>query len=407
MPPRVLHILSQRPLRTGSGITLDALVSRAQAAGYEQRVICAAPAGEPVDGVGGLGPEQVDALAFETPALPMAIPGMSDVMPYRSTVFSSMSAAQIDTYVAAWRNHVEQVVRAFQPDLVHVHHLWLVASIVAELVPASRIVAQCHGTGLRQLALCPHLADRVRAGCARIGRFVALHGQQRDAIAAELGVSAERVTVAGAGYRQDLFHPGDSTADRDPAAIVYAGKYSAAKGLPWLLDAVDRLAQRREVTLHIAGAGGGDEGAALRARMDASPHVRVHGMLSQPELAALLRRSTVFTLPSMYEGLPLVLIEAIACGCRAVATDLPGTRELSAHLNPELLTLVETPQRVHVDQPVTEDLPRFVDSLQRALETALDAGPATSATDLLAPFTWDAVFDRVQAVWRAAVSTSP
>mgnify|MGYP000532501899 CR=1 FL=1 len=46
-------------------------------------------------------------------------------------------------------------------------------------------------------------------------------------------------------------------------------------------------------------------------------------LTDQPALAELMRRCAVLVLPSFYEGVPLVLAEARACGCRLVATDLP------------------------------------------------------------------------------------
>lgn len=398
MTRRVLHVLSQRPLRTGSGVTLDALVARAAAAGWDQRVVCAAPADEPVTQVGGLRGDRISALRFETEALPFAVPGMSDVMPYPSRRFSSLSGAELERYLAAWRAHLERAIAAHDPEVVHVHHLWLVASMVRDLAPHARIVNHCHGTGLRQMQLCPELAPRVRAGCARNDRFLALHGEQRGAIAAALGVAPSRVLVVGAGYRAEVFaHPGGEA--RDPSAVVFAGKIAAAKGLPQLLDAVDRLAARRPIALHVAGAGSGDEAEALRRRMLASPHVTLHGALPQPELAALLGRSTAFVLPSMFEGLPLVLVEALACGCRAVATDLPGVAEIAAATG-EVLARVAPPRR-QVDRPLAVDLPAFVDALEVAIERALDAGPVSRAElgDRLRPFSWDAVFERVERAW--------
>lgn len=50
------------------------------------------------------------------------------------------------------------------------------------------------------------------------------------------------------------------------------------------------------------------------------------GKRAPEELAGIYGSSDVFVLPSLFEGLPLVLIEALACGCKAVMTDLPGIR---------------------------------------------------------------------------------
>ena len=51
---KVLHLLSQRPSLTGSGITLDSFVRHASSAGWDQRVVIGVPADDPSPPVGGL-----------------------------------------------------------------------------------------------------------------------------------------------------------------------------------------------------------------------------------------------------------------------------------------------------------------------------------------------------------------
>jgi glycosyltransferase involved in cell wall biosynthesis len=106
-------------------------------------------------------------------------------------------------------------------------------------------------------------------------------------------------------------------------------------------------------------------------------------------------------LPSFYEGVPLVLAEAAACGCRLVATALPGVvGALAPHLA-DRLELVPLPRLRRVDEPEPADLPDFTAALAAALARAVARSPAAApAAADLAPFTWDAVFARVAAVWR-------
>jgi len=407
MAPRVLHILSQRPGRTGSGVTLDALVRRAAAAGWDQRVLVGVPADDPSPAVGGLAPELVATVTFgsddPTADLPFPVPGMSDVMPYRSTVWSTLDAGGLERYRQVWGNRISSIVGEFSPDLVHTNHVWLVSSLVPDAAPGRPVVAACHATGLRQMELCPALADEVVRGCRRIGRFVVLRDDHRRALAATLRIDPDRIVVVGAGYRDDLFRPG-SCGDRDPAAVLYVGKYSEAKGLPWLLDAIEEVAAGRpDLRLHVAGGGSGAEADGLRDRMEGlSGRVVLHGMLDQPALADLMRKCAVCVLPSFYEGVPLVLVEAAACGCRIVATDLPGVRERIAPVLGPGLETVPLPPLAGIDRPAAAGLPRFTADLAAALERTLDR-PAGPAPDLGA-FTWEAVFRRVEAVWKAAVS---
>ena len=406
---RVLHLLCQRPSLTGSGITLDAIVRQATAAGWEQRVVVGVPVGESRPEVGGLAPDRIHPLVFGDGVLPFHVPGMSDVMPYPSKVFSSMTDEEISAYLGAWRSHLAEVIGDFDPHIIHSHHVWLMSSLLKEVAPDTPVVTHCHATGLRQMELVPDLADEARTGCARNDAFVVLHQGHAGVLARTLSVPEDRIEVVGAGYREDLFH----RRGRDPheaPALLYIGKFSQAKGLPWLLDAFDHLtATHPDLVLHIAGGGSGAEAEVLRNRMTTmAPRVVLHGQLPQDELAKLMRRSSVCVLPSFYEGLPLVLVEALACGCRLVATGLPGVVDELAPKIGAALEIVDLPTMNGVDTPVEAELPAFVDRLTTALSRALDkppvGDPAETVPDALETFTWGAVFDRIERVWRRVIA---
>jgi glycosyltransferase involved in cell wall biosynthesis len=394
---RVLHVLSQRPSLTGSGVTLEALVRGASTAGMDQRVVIGVPATDPHPPVADLPPKHIHPLVFERANLDYPVPGMSDVMPYRSTVWSSMTADQLARYRTAWHAHLAPIIADFRPTVIHSHHIWLMSSLLKDIAPLTPVVTTCHATGLRQLLLAPHLAAEVRAGVRRNDRFLALHGGHARDLTAALDVGPERVSTVGAGYRREVFHSAGRTVGS--RALAYAGKYSHAKGLPQLLDVLDR---RPEWTLHVAGTGAGPQARALAARMSAMSNVVLHGMLDQSGLAGVLRQCDVFVLPSYYEGLPLVLVEALACGCRLVCTRLEGVaRELAPALG-EYLDLVDLPALDGPDRPVAADVPAFVRRLDAAIAGALGRPALSEApTDALAPFTWRAVFARVADVWRA------
>lgn len=402
---KVLHLLSQRPLLTGSGITLDALVRHAGEAGWEQAVVAGVPAKDSTPDVGGLDPSRFHPLVFGEGDLGFPVPGMSDVMPYRSTRFSAMSSGQVAAYRSAWRRRLSDVIAAFDPQVVHTHHIWIMSSLIKEIAPRLPVIAHCHATGFRQMSLCSELAEGVRQGNARNDRFVVLHSGHAEELSRTLGVPADRIDVVGAGYRDEIFFSqgGD---EKRRGKILYIGKFSAAKGVPWLLDAFERLAAEQPgVELHVAGGGAGEEAEALRSRMKSlAPAVVLHGQISQEELAKVMRSAAVCVLPSFYEGIPLVLVEALACGCRLVATRLPGVKsELAPHLG-AAMELVPLPRLEGVDRPLAEDLPAFVndltDSLRNALAQPLMGDPVRSTPDLLKPFTWASVFRRVEAVWK-------
>lgn len=402
--PTVLHVLSQRPSRTGSGVTLDSLVRCAQTAGYQQFAVVGTPRDDRQPDVGELDTDHVFPLVFGAD-VPLDLPGMSDVMPYPSRRFSSLSPAEITRYKHAWQSHLERVIQRVEPDVIHSHHIWLLSALIKDVAPQIPVVTHCHATGLRQMTLCPHLEMQVRTGCRRNDAFCVLHAEHAEELRAALDIEPSLIHTVAAGYREDLFHTMDQD-DRAPGTFVYAGKFSHAKGLPWLLDAIEVVAVTTpHVKLHVAGTGSGEEAEALRARMESMPQVQMHGMLSQSELGKLLRRSRAFVLPSMYEGLPLVLVEAAACGCRVICTELPGVvRELKGELG-DMLTLVSLPSMQTIDQPDPASLPRFVADLAQAIaHVAEQPSPAPSLG--LQRFTWQTVFESVERIWLDVIRSS-
>ncbi len=405
---KVLHVLSQRPSLTGSGVTLDALVKCAAKTGWQQAVVVGTPSHDPEPVIAGLAHDRIFPLVFGRDELLFPVPGMSDVMPYESTRFGAMTRAQLSAYRRAWRRHLADVINGFQPDVIHSHHVWLVSSLLKDIAPSVPVVSQCHATGLRQMALVPSLALEVRRGCARNDAFVVLHRRHADELVRSLGIQPDRIHLVGAGYRDDLFNLTGRSNDTTPA-LLYVGKYSEAKGLPFLLDAFESLSSNPSgLKLHVAGDGAGREAEALRARMTAlHPRVILHGQLTQQKLAELMRRSTICVLPSLFEGVPLVLVEALACGCSLVATDLPG---VAAELAPRLGDALETvapPAMASIDRPRPEAVPEFVRRLKVAIVRALDAPPPVHRPADLEAFTWRAVFERVERVWRSVIAAAP
>ncbi len=115
----------------------------------------------------------------------------------------------------------------------------------------------------------------------------------------------------------------------DGARIATVGRLHPQKGQAVLLDALAELNRRgRRVQLAIVGQG--PQEAALRAqveRLGLQDRVVFTGFLSNP--AAYYHQADLFVIPSLTEGLPNVLIEALICGLPSIAADCPtGPREI-------------------------------------------------------------------------------
>jgi glycosyltransferase involved in cell wall biosynthesis len=407
----VLHLLSQQPGKTGSGIALLALARGAGQGGWRQRAVIGLPGDEPLPAIPPLAPEDIFAVRFDRPPAAFPIPGMSDIMPYASTRFSTFTAEMLEGYLEAFAAALAAATRDFKPDLIQAHHLWLATALARLLFPRTPLCAYSHGTELRQLENAAGLAPYVVPACADCDRVFALHADNLERIRSAYGIAADRIRIVGAGFREDVFRPDAAcrpAAERGEMTVVYAGKISAPKGVPWLIAAMRRIAAPggRRVRLLLAGTAG-DGGAEVIRRAAADlDNVVFLGALSPEALAGVLQQADVFVLPSFFEGLPLVVVESLACGCRVVMTELPG---VDAWMPEGLceegrVERVPLPRLIGPDTPVAADLPAFVErlaeALSRQLARSLECGRSLEACARLAPLSWEGVFRRIESGWR-------
>lgn len=122
------------------------------------------------------------------------------------------------------------------------------------------------------------------------------------------------------------------------------------------------------------------------------------GRLSHKDLAKELNQSDIFVLPSFYEGLPLVVIEAMACGLKVVCTDLPGIQNwLGANLPTNEVVFVQPPKMRNEDEPKEEELPGFEQRLADAIIAAKDT--AVPDEEELRNISWDGLCRRLMRMW--------
>lgn len=404
---RILNVTAQKPDSTGSGVYLAETVRCQVVAGHEAAVVCGVgPYDEPALPPGVL----VRPVRFETAELPFPVVGMSDEMPYRSTRYRDLTPDMAARFDAAFSAALAEVDAAFRPDAVVCHHLYLLAAVARERLPRRAMGAVSHSTDLRQMASHDLARERIVAGVRGLDAVFALHGEQKRQIERAYGADPARIHVIGTGYNKDVFSRGfealpaaPADAAPRPAELVYAGKIADKKGVESLLAAIDRVdAGPAGLRLRLAGGvGAADEYERIRARARACRHpVEFLGKLPQGELARAYRRADVFVLPSFFEGLPLVVVEALACGCTVVVTDLPGIRPWLAESVPAApVVYVEPPRMLGVDEPDPAALPAFERRLARAVEEALALPPRPCDTSGLS---WEHVADAMADVMAQA-----
>ncbi|MDO9533229.1 MAG: glycosyltransferase family 4 protein [Deltaproteobacteria bacterium] len=408
---KILHLLSQRPEATGSGIYIQAMLREAASRGHENFLLAGVPQGEEPQ-PDGLGSAAGEFVRFEGGDLPFPVVGMSDVMPYPSRRFSDLSPPEVEAYEWVFADRLLDVVARFQPQVIHSHHLWLLTAVAHHMLPHLPLVATCHGSDLRQFHFCPHLRPRVLAGCRELDGIMALSGAQKHDIIRLYDIPGDRIEVVGAGYNEAWFRPRPKPAP-DPVHLVYAGKLSRAKGVPWLLRALEGLRHLPWRLDLIGGGSGRERDEILEQAAGLLDRVQVWGPRSQEELARLMGQAHLVVLASFFEGLPLVVLEALACGCRVVTTALPGVVEVLGGYDIEAISMVPPPRLLGQDTPHPEDEAGFVRDLAGALERQILAArerpeyARQAVAQLLDYYSWSQVFARVEQVYRRVLGHEP
>ncbi len=241
-------------------------------------------------------------------------------------------------------------------------------------------------------------------------------GMKRDVLTAYPAVDPGRVRVVHNGIDTEQYAPDRDTdvierlgIDRARPSVVFVGRITRQKGLPYLLRACRDLPKEAQVVL-LAGApdtpeiAAEVEGLATQLRNTRDGVIWVQEMLPKAEVIQVLTHATVFVCPSIYEPMGIVNLEAMACETAVVATATGGIPEVVADGETGLLVPIE---QVDDGSGLPVDPETFVGDLASAL-TELLRDPDRAAEMGLAGrrravehFSWESIAERTMDVYRS------
>jgi glycosyltransferase involved in cell wall biosynthesis len=280
-----------------------------------------------------------------------------------------LRAARYDVLLASW---------AF-PDAV-------AGAWVARLLGIPYVV-KVHGSDLNVQAEARLRRPQIRAALRGAGAVVAVSRALANK-AVELGAPADAVETIYNGVDTRIFNRGDRVAARQrlglPAEVpivLYAGNLKATKGCHDLIEAFPMLVKRHhDARLIYVGEGASRANLEDRAAsLCCSPAVRFEGAVDHAALADWFRAADVLCLPSHNEGVPNVVLEAMACGTPIVATAVGGIPEVVAE-TAGILVPAHQPHELGT---------ALVEAFERRFDSVVIATHA-------ATFRWDENIDRLE-----------
>jgi glycosyltransferase involved in cell wall biosynthesis len=226
-------------------------------------------------------------------------------------------------------------VRTF--DLIHAHGA-LPCGHAARVIAGKlgiRFVVSVHGldafstnqSGRASQGRCRRVSESVYGSAQTV---ICISEKVCQQLGAELSANAR---VIYNGVDAEMFRPGPAL--QSPLTVLSVGNLIPIKGHALLLRAFARvLDQFPDCSLEIFG-DGAERGNLLRLAqaLGISSKVKFHGRQSREAIAAAMQRCAVFALPSSYEGLGCVYLEAMASGKPAIGCRGQGIEEIIEHGN--------------------------------------------------------------------------
>lgn len=395
---RVVNILGQRPAMTGSGILVTELWRSGLRAGDKHWLVCA---GYPRDDWrADFGPT-CDVITFslgsERGQLPFAVPGMSDAMPYPAARYRDLRPDQVGEVVDAFRRASLAVVARFRPDLVHIHHLWVLTALAADLpVPCCVTV---HGTDLKQTTSATAHGRWVLAGLPSVSHVFCVSRDMAAEARRIYQIPVHKLSILGNGFNDRVFATSGNSLRQDRKVVLCAGKFVAWKGFVYAVRACAQTDYPHDLV--ILGDGPAEERQAVTDEADRlGVSLLMPGHLSHPEVARWMRSADVFLLPSIREPFGLVLLEAMACGCRVVAAEEGGPKDI---ISPDLVATGLASLIRPLATNSTPDEARYVADIAAALSVQLAQQNSQETRVRIAESvigrTWDDVYQAMRGVY--------
>lgn len=228
--------------------------------------------------------------------------------------------------------------KRFEFDIIHAHFAYpdgFAAVLIGKIINKP-VVLTVHGSDVNiYLDKRKHLRNIILFSL-RYSDHVIVVSQPLKSKLLELGISNDKISVINNGYDPNVFFPIDQSDSRKQLGlpiskkiILYVGRLQTIKGLNYLIESMKQVVEKHNnVLLILLGEGSMEsELKNMVNKYNLSNYVTFVGSQKHEIIPLWMNACDFLILPSLSEGLPLVLVEASACGKPIIATDVGGVSE--------------------------------------------------------------------------------
>ena len=300
---KILHVLAQLPIKTGSGVYFTNVIEGLKKFDVEQAAVYATTPEYDFNFL-----DEKFEVEFQGKDISFPIVGMSDIMPYENTLYKNMTVEMLETWQSAFRKKLEIAKKEFKPDVVITHHLWILSSIVCDVFEGENVIGVCHNTDIRQAEKNPAMKDKYVKSLGKLDKILALSGGAIEGI-----------------------------------SNIYS--YPEDKIVNVELELIGNLKE--------------EDRPRVEALVGDSKKIKIYNAVDQAHLGEIMRHKDIFILPSYFEGLGLIAVEALGSGLRVVATEIEGLIEFLGDKinNSEIIEYIAMPTIYDTDKAVEEEKP--------------------------------------------------
>ena len=312
------------------------------------------------------------SLSVEYPILPWGPLGVPSSMKLLRAAREYRKALEVFLDATRWK-----------PDIIHGHYGFPDAVIAVGCgeklgIP---VVATLHGSDVNVQLHRPVFGGWMASKLRGAKRLIVVSDHMLESLKTTQSELLDRTEVVPNGYDPDLCPPEDTGTRRD---FLFVGNLIPVKNVDILIQAYAKVAEKTTSNLVIVG--GGEQEAALKGLaegMGLSDRIVFRGTLPHHQAVDAIGQARTLILPSVREGLPTVVVEALACGTPVIASSVGGIPGL---LSSESRGIMVSPG----------DVQALTDALLEADVREWDHATIMASPDIL---TWDEVADRLLAIY--------